>query len=517
MKLFYGLFFICLLPLQLICSSFVPGQILVKFDNNLRNKIDFSFSDTELISTIPEINHILNQYEITECIQIIPNYDYNRNIDYGLDMIYLFKFNSNEDINSICQEFRNLPVVISVDLNYQRELYSQTDQFPVNPLLVPNDPLYSQQWFLPNINAEQAWDIQTGNHNKKVCIIDVGIDWDHEDLSSNWITGYDFYDNDPDPDPGVWGFIESHGTHCSGCAAGVTNNSTGIASVGSGIGLIGVRAGFLILIDDAAAIQGIYYACTTGADVISMSFGGTDFNSTMQTAINEAYNNYDIVVVAAAGNDNDSALHYPACMDNVIAVAATDNTDHKASFSCYGSWVDISAPGDSILSSIPDNAYSNMSGTSMACPVTAGLVTLIRCQFPSETNDQIIQRLLSSADSLPNEPLYLSGNLGAGKINAFRALGGQTAVELLPVDNSDIQLRCKYDHRNLPVIVFSSPEPVDVEIDIYDLSGRKIIDLVKGRFCNQHYFSFDTETPGIYTYYATINQTVFTGKVIIIK
>ena len=517
MKFIVGLFFVLWFTIQLLARSFVPGEILAKFDTKLRNQIEFSSNGEELISQVPEINYILSQYEINECEQLIPNYNYNLNIDYGLDMIYRLKFNSNQDIYWICQEFRNLPIVISVDLNFQREVYTQTNQHVYNPLMVPNDPLYSQQWFLPNISAEQAWDIQTGNHNKKVCIIDVGIDWDHEDLSSNWITGYDFYDNDPDPDPGFWGFIESHGTHCSGCAAGVTNNSTGIASIGSGIGLIGVRAGFLILIDDAAAIEGIYYACTTGADVISMSFGGTDFNSAMQTAINEAYNNYDIVVVAAAGNDNDSALHYPACMDNVIAVAATDSTDHKASFSCYGSWVDISAPGDSILSSIPDNTYSNMSGTSMACPVTAGLVTLIRCQFPSETNDQIIQRLLTSADSLPNEPLYLSGNLGAGKINAFRALGGQTAVEQTPVDNSGIQLHCRYDHRQLPVLVFSSPVPVDLEIDVYDLSGRKILDLVKGRFCDQHYFSFDTETPGIYTYYATINQTVFTGKVIIIK
>ncbi len=496
-----------------------PGEIIVKFRTELRGNIFFSINNRQFVTGYNSLDEIFQEYGIYDREKIIKRYDFNRENDYGLDLIYVLKMYRDNLLHQAVEELERNSLIEYVSPNYTREIYSSVCQDITGwePLLHPNDPNYNQQWFLPNISAEQAWDIQTGSHSKKVCVIDVGIDWDHEDLYANWITGYDFYDNDPDPDPGVWSFIEQHGTHCSGCAAGVSNNSTGIASIGYGIGLIGVRAGFLILIDDAAAIQGIYYACTTDADVISMSFGGTDPNQAMQDAINEAYINYDIIVIAAAGNDDNNTLHYPACCDNVIAVAATDDNNTKASFSCYGSWIDISAPGVSIYATLPDNAYAAMDGTSMACPVTAGLVTLIRCQYPTETNYQIIQRLYNSADSMPGEPLYLSGDMGAGKINAYKAISGSSGIEEITGDNINFNIRASGQFSPIPSVYFSSPEEVNLDLVVYDIMGRRIDNLFNGSFTGERNFQFNTQSSGIYTYYANVNERIITGKLIVLK
>ncbi|MBN2362571.1 S8 family serine peptidase [candidate division WOR-3 bacterium] len=509
------LFFLFVLPSLLISSDFASGQMIVKFRNEIRGSLAFEKEGDLIVSGFKDLDEALSDFDVTDYEQIIENYDSKRKFDYGLDMIYLFYFPAEIDVCEFVRTISKIPIVEYSEPNYIRNVFSS---MVFNPFLVPNDPDYSQQWFLPNIGADSAWNIETGNHSKRVCIIDVGMEYSHPDISGNWITGYDFYDDDPDPDPGFWGFLETHGTHCCGCAAAVTNNSVGVASVGYAIGLIGVRAGFLFSISDAAATQGVYYACTTGASVISMSFGGPDPITTLQTAINEAYNNYDIIVCAAAGNNGDTVPQYPANGENVVSVAATNSANQRASFSTYGGWVDVSAPGEDIYSTLPSlgGNYGLMSGTSMACPVTAGLLTLMRCRFPSETNSQIITRLYASADSMPAEPLILQGLMGAGKINAFRALQDALSVEETPcIKDFDIKIYHLNDGRTS--LIIASSRGLECKIDLFDASGRLTTRLFEGQLLGEKRLDLSGLSSGSYIYRISSVEGFFTGKIEIIK
>ncbi|KQC14400.1 MAG: hypothetical protein APR63_14385 [Desulfuromonas sp. SDB] len=412
-----GLLIVFLTSALLAVPEHNPGNVIVKFRSDLRGEQILSLSGNQVVSAYPGLNKILSEYNFIQYHQLIPEYDHSRNVDYQLDLIYvLHSAHDQSAVNSISQ-LNASPWVEYAELDLKLKFERITIN-PWQPLLTPNDPYYSSQWFLPNINATQAWDIQTGNHSHICAIVDDGCEKDHADLTGNYVNGYDYVDNDNDPTPPSSG--DNHGTHCSGLAAARSNNSIGIASIGFNIGLMGVRSYYI-----SEAVQGIYFASQNGADAISMSWTcGTSPNSSVQNAINDAYNNYDVVCLAAAGNYNTSTTYYPAAGSNCVAVAATASNNQKASFSNYGTWIDISAPGVNMYSTVPYGSYQYMDGTSMSTPLTAGLVTLIRCEFPGESNAQIIQRLYNSADAMSSCYYYNQGWMGAGKINAYAALQG---------------------------------------------------------------------------------------------
>ncbi len=207
-----------------------------------------------------------------------------------------------------------------------------------------------------------------------------------------------------------------HGTHVSGIAAASTNNSVGVAGV-AGYPSDAASIMPLRVFDtqgwtySSNILDAIYYAVDNGADVINMSLGGTGYSAAEQTAVDYAVAN-DVVVVAAAGNDSDSTMNYPAGYTGVLGVGATNNTDSRAPFSNYNASVDISAPGADIFSTMPGYAffygarygdsmnYDYMSGTSMATPVVAGVAALIKAKFPALTSAQIQQLVKDTADDL---------------------------------------------------------------------------------------------------------------------
>lgn len=415
--------------LALVSQSFAevlhkPGEVIVKFRVEMRENLNFEVQDNTVSCGISSLDGVFEIYSINSYNQLIPDYDNSRNIDYALDMIYVFTAGSDDQAIASVEAFERNPFVEYAELNIKMDKYDKVIEPAWDILHTPNDPYFSTyQWYLSRISAQAAWDTQTGNHGKIVAIIDDGCEKDHADLQANYITGYDYVDNDNDPTPPTT--ADNHGTHCSGLAAAVANNGAGIASIGYAVGLIGVRTDFYT----STLAQGISFSSTNGANAISMSWGSSSPSSTIENAVNNAYNNYDIVCLAAAGNDNSSVAHYPAYYSNVIAVAASAFNDQKAVFSNYGSWIDITAPGDSvyydgILSTVPFGNYAWMPGTSMSCPLTAGLVALMRCQFPSETNAQITTRLYNAADPMSSCSYYNAGQMGAGRINAQAAVAG---------------------------------------------------------------------------------------------
>ncbi|MEM7035838.1 MAG: S8 family serine peptidase, partial [Bacteroidota bacterium] len=242
------------------------------------------------------------------------------------------------------------------------------------------------------------------------------------------VNGFDVADNDNDPNPPLGAATNSvytHGTHCAGIAGAATDNSTGIASIGFGVKLIGVKCNF-----DAtpgptlpAAYDGVTYAIAAQPEIMSLSWGGPAYSATNQILIDLAYAN-NIVVVAAAGNSNVNTPMYPASYNHVISVAATDASDVKASFSNFGPTIDVSAPGVAILSTLAgsNSSYGNLSGTSMACPLVAGLAGLMKSANPNLTVDQVDSCLKATADNIDAQNPGFVGQLGAGRINAFLAV-----------------------------------------------------------------------------------------------
>lgn len=286
--------------------------------------------------------------------------------------------------------------------------------YEVKALIHPNDPGWSNQWGPQKVQSDYAWNTTLGNHSVLVAVADTGIDYNHTDLSSNYnASGYDWINNDADPFDDHW-----HGTHCAGIIAAVINNSVGVA----GLAQVQVMAEKCLGQDGGGSTSqiasAIYHATDSGAKIISISLGLYAHSTTLYEAIEYAYNN-DVLVVAAAGNDNVTGKLYPAGYDEVIAVAATDQYDNKAWFSNWGDWIELAAPGVDIYSTKP-GGYRYASGTSMACPHVSGVAALIMSQYPNMTRDIVRGQLRWTVDDLGSngfDEIY-----GWGRINAQKAV-----------------------------------------------------------------------------------------------
>jgi thermitase len=308
----------------------------------------------------------------------------------------------------------------------------------------PNDPRAKEQWQFNNtkytttnqgdIDAYEAWNYggsggAIGSNSVPIAVLDTGIKENHEDFkdpSSNTSTvtkRRNFTTSSTNDD------VRGHGTHVAGSAAAVTDNGKGVAgtcprcSLYNGKVLGDAGSGFTSWVS-----SGITWAADNGAKVINMSLGSSSFSSTQQDAVNYAWNK-GVVVVAAAGNSGTNTQFYPAAYPNVIAVAATDSNDAKASFSTYGStWVDVAAPGANVLSTTVDGAYGLKSGTSMASPHVAGLAGLVWSKTDSSGN-QLYTNNASVRSQVESKADWISGTgtyWAKGRINANNGVGTGT-------------------------------------------------------------------------------------------
>lgn len=289
------------------------------------------------------------------------------------------------------------------------------DNYLAQVVAIPNDPSYPSQWQLPKIGAPAAWDINQGATGSAVAVLDTGIDPAHPDLKNKLLPGYNFYDNNNDTRD-----VYGHGTKVAGVAAAMGNNAVGVAGVNWNGAIMPLRisdtAGWGTY---SAMAQAIIYAVDHGVRIINLSFGGTSYSSTLQSAVDYAWSK-NAVVFASAGNANSSVMQYPAACNHVIAVAATDSADNRSSFSSFGSWVDVSAPGSSVYSTVNGGGYGAVSGTSFASPITAGLATLMLSVNPGLTATQIESIIEQSADDLG--AVGFDQYFGYGRINATKAL-----------------------------------------------------------------------------------------------
>lgn len=257
-----------------------------------------------------------------------------------------------------------------------------------------------EQYALARVQAERAWQRagNRGSRQVKVAVIDTGVDYRHNNLAPNMIPGYDFAGNDADPMDETSFQNPGHGTHCAGVVGATGLVDDGIIGLSPEVSMMPLR--FLDKNgsgDLNNAIKAIDYAIEKKMDIISASWGAAIPRSQAQPLIEaiERANQAGIIFVVAAANDgknNDSYEVYPANagLANTISVAASNSSDAKPSWSNYGrAKVDISAPGDAIMSTLPGNKFGNLSGTSMATPLVAGLVALLKAQDPTLTPGQM--------------------------------------------------------------------------------------------------------------------------------
>lgn len=411
-------------------ANYLPQTIIIKIKPAYRDKCNLQAIKVQALENIfQKIQATSVKKKFPE--QQAPREKFNK---WGyplvdLSLIYEVKYSANIPIQKIINALKSTNVLEYAEPYYIPEI-----------VYTPNDPGVSFQYGLTNIQAYNAWNVHQGDTNTVVGITDTGTELTHSDLQNsvkkNFNDPIDGVDNDGDGytdnyrgwdmgtndnDPTWQG--NQHGVHVSGIAAATTDNNNGIAGVGFKCRYLPVKiadaSGALI-----ASYEGIKYAAEHGCKVINCSWGSTAGGQYGQDIINYATFNYDALVVAACGNNGADQEFYPAAYDNIMAVASTDNTDVKSSFSNYGYYVDICAPGSGIYSTWNGNSYSFQSGTSMASPCVAGGAALVRSYFPSYNALQILYRLKQTADNIYG----LSGNasyqnkLGTGRLNLYRAL-----------------------------------------------------------------------------------------------
>jgi subtilisin family serine protease len=289
--------------------------------------------------------------------------------------------------------------------------------FIAQALGTSNDPYFVQgsQWHLSKIQAPTAWDTTTGSSTQVVAVIDSGVRASHPDLVGKVMVGYDFVANDNDAND-----ENGHGTGVAGTLSPRSNNQIGVCGVAWANPILPVRVLDANGSGNYSAIaNGIIYAADRGAKVINLSLGGTSSSRALQDAINYAWNK-QCVIVAAAGNNGSNVAFYPAACTNVVAVSATNASDTRPTWSNFGSYVDISAPGVDILSVYGTDQYAAWNGTSFSSPVASGVVALMAAANSTLTNVLLVDLLIKNSDdvgALGKDVYY-----GSGRVNANRAV-----------------------------------------------------------------------------------------------
>lgn len=461
--------------------NYVPGEIIIKYEitgttprgseiieehNNIVSKIISILPEIKPSVFSPVFQSVVDEmvsknvteeqlHEVKQIIKSSKNIlSAGERIKFSTALLLNTK-NIDENIEELVNKINNNPHLF---LNKGfRVVYAEP-----NYLKVTNtqdvDPLYSEQWSHQITKIDQAWAITKGNASIKIAIIDSGVDPTHPDLAGNLLNdGYDFVDIDlskysnftkfPGEDytglDADYSDYNGHGTHCAGIASAIGDNGIGVKGVAPECKILPLRAGFTmesqgvqnVFLETVAIVNAINYAVEHGANIISMSFGGSH-SELEQEAIKYAYQQ-NIVLIAAAGNSNSLIKAYPAAYKEVIAVTSISSSKYKSSFSNFGYWTDIAAPGDSIISTVPliggnntnSLGYMKLSGTSMAAPYIAGVAALILSQNPAINNDLVYQTLLTGVDPYrkTNDDTFNNTDkyIGSGIVNVYKALSNE--------------------------------------------------------------------------------------------
>jgi len=488
-------------------------NIIIKFKSNTPPEVVNNFrnnspkSGNNSVSKLSKDLNILNSREVFKKA----NEKYSQSNDYkriGLDKIFVI------DVDE-----RNLDLLINLGSKNEFIEYIQpNNQFKVEDLsdagLVPNDSYYGMQYYLDLIGMQSVWDITTGDSNVVIGVIDTGLDFFHPDLQtsfkinfgeygngkqSNGIDdddngfiddwkGWDFTDEPFSGDPRRGDYLtpdndptddnkQSHGTAVTGIINAAFNNSIGISSVAPKCKVLVMRAfdaeGFGEEDDVANAIL---YGISNGVQVFNFSFGDYVFSNLLRDVIKFAYTK-NVLIVCSAGNDGSDRLHYPSAYDEVISVAASDNTDFKASFSSFGETVDIFAPGFQNLTTVRtgkggtqfNGDYDKLNGTSFAAPLVAGVAGLLLSKNSDLTNEELRGILVSTTTLMPGQTTWDHLH-SSGRLNALTSIQNFNNPSVARINHPYQDFT--FDQDNVPISI-SAASPLFLSYSLYYGVGQK--------------------------------------------
>lgn len=460
-----------ILPKGVTFKDYTPKTIVFKLKPEFRSIGGQSKIQNE------KLDQILNYIGVSKFERKFPNHQpprekYNSlgQAYADLSLIYELKYEANVSIEDASNLVLSSGLMDFAEPHYIYQLHNVT----------PNDPsITNQSGFLTRIRAYAAWDLalggSQGTSSVVIGIVDSGTDIDHPDLVSQFALntadpingtdddadgyidnyrGYDLggadYNNVVgDNNPNILGNNNNHGSHVSGCASAATNNTVGVAGIGWNCKLLPIKCaadndtrgsggvGYII-----AGYEGITYAADHGAQIINCSWGGPGGGSFGQVIVDYATINKNCLVIASAGNSGIDEQNFPASYNYVLSVAATNSTnDNRTTFTTYHYDVDISTPGNNIYTTLYNNTYGSMSGTSMSAPITAGGAGLVQSKYNYTNALQIGQRLKQTSDyhyamgpnitGTGNTSALLANKLGKGRMNLQRALNDAAAPSVV--------------------------------------------------------------------------------------
>jgi len=328
---------------------------------------------------------------------------------------------------------------------------------------IPNDEYFYNQWCKLITETQWAWQLTLGTKDVVVGILDTGIDTLHDDLKANFIGGANLVSGSASIQDG-----HGHGTSMSGIVAAEIDNGIGIAGI-SQSSLMMIKmvndSGFYV---DADLIEGIIYAADHGVNILSMSLEGdeTEPIALIQEAVEYAWDK-GCLLCAISGNDGKYGSDYPGAYEHVMSVGASTKTDQRAFYSNYGDKVDILAPGDWIYTTALFSDYYAYKGTSMACPQVAGLAALIWCVHPEWTNQEVLDKIISSADTIDTD---MGQALRMNSRKALDIIAG--AEEEMQISHS---VRVSMVSSEEITLKYEIPGPSVYSFKVFDASGSMVL------------------------------------------
>jgi subtilisin family serine protease len=493
----------------------VAGDVLVAVDASRVSITDRGVAS----SSVPQLDALLTSLGLTHAEPLWP-----RSSAGTIQFLRLHSDQADFDPRAAAEALRAVDGVRAAVPNLRLDLH-----------VLPNDPDLSDEWFIDDggtadVRLPAAWDITQGSASVRIGIMDTGVDLTHPDLASKiWtnpgeipgngidddgdgyiddVHGWDFGNNDNDPNPHAvidtvnYGLDEGfHGTFVAGLAAAATNNGEGIAGTAWNCTIVPLKVVDLAGDITTSAVTAAFgYAAQQHLDVLNMSFGSSDTTGGAQAyfqALVDQAIAAGVVCVASAGNDNLSTPNYPAACAGVLSVAATNSTNMRSSFSNWGPWVKVAAPGENMWSALCQNyviddfsqlfyevffgwdgfsPYMEGDGTSYSAPMVSGVCALVRSQHPTWSPAQVALQIVSSGDAVTYDaPIGI-------KLNAARAVG----TPLVSVTSgAPASLALASAPNPFPAgtaIRFQLPAAGDVRLRVYDCGGRLTRELDHGAY-----------------------------------
>lgn len=341
------------------------------------------------------------------------------------------------------------------------EILSAEPNYKLEHTYIPTDSDYSKQWYLKNLNLPDTWDLPKGKTVIKTAVIDGGVQVSHFDLKGQVTKPFNVITRKKTLLP------NDHGTHIAGVIAAVQDNE-GTSGIAPSSKIIPVNVFREEEADIYDVAEGIYYAIDAGADIINLSLTTDAYTNILDEAVQAAAAR-GIVVIAAAGNEHTAKPRYPAALKNVLGISATDKNDKLASFSNFGKYIDFSAPGKDIYSTISENTFGTMSGTSMASPMVSGVTALILAKNPFLTPSEVLSILKESSTDLG--PSGWDPQFGNGKIDAHKALVN-TPESMSTLELSDKSFTV--EGSNKLNISFTPPKDTTISLYVENANGQTI-------------------------------------------